>query len=156
MQNLLSRTQAGPGRTVKKEQEEISPNHVQRLNLFSVLIKWSCHLICLHLFSAAKERTLRLHELARAVKGGLNAGAHNFRPTDSRGSLRRIIFTSLQPICWYLVEHIFPKFRRHLLWAADSRSGHQGEFHATSYRQIRSSESDYVSQSDLTHGRKRL
>ena len=29
LQNLLSRTQAGPGRTVKKEQEEISPNHVQ-------------------------------------------------------------------------------------------------------------------------------
>ena len=35
LQNLLSRTQAGPGRTVKKEQEEISPNHVQRLNLIS-------------------------------------------------------------------------------------------------------------------------
>ena len=26
---LLSRTQAGPGRTVKEEQEEISRNHVQ-------------------------------------------------------------------------------------------------------------------------------
>ena len=26
---LLSRTQAGPGRTVKQEQEEISGNHVQ-------------------------------------------------------------------------------------------------------------------------------
>ena len=36
LQNLLSRNQAGPGRTVKKEQEEISPNHVQRLNLISV------------------------------------------------------------------------------------------------------------------------
>ena len=36
LQNLLSRTQAGPGRTVKKEQEEISPNHVQRINLISV------------------------------------------------------------------------------------------------------------------------
>ena len=36
MQILLSRTQAGPGRTVKKEQEEISPNHVQRINLISV------------------------------------------------------------------------------------------------------------------------
>ena len=33
---LLSRTQAGPGRTVKEEQEEISPNHVQRINLLSV------------------------------------------------------------------------------------------------------------------------
>ena len=36
LQNLLSRTQAGPGRAVKKEQEEISPNHVQRINLISV------------------------------------------------------------------------------------------------------------------------
>ena len=36
LQNLLSRTQAGPGRTVKKEQEEISPNHVQIINLISV------------------------------------------------------------------------------------------------------------------------
>ena len=35
-QILLSRTQAGPGRTVKQEQEEISPSHVQRLNLISV------------------------------------------------------------------------------------------------------------------------
>ena len=37
MQILLSRTQTRPGRTVKQEQEEISPNHVQRLNLISVL-----------------------------------------------------------------------------------------------------------------------
>ena len=29
MDVLLSRTQAGPGRTVKQEQEEISRNHVQ-------------------------------------------------------------------------------------------------------------------------------
>ena len=36
LQILLSRTQAAPGRTVKKEQEEISPNHVQRINLISV------------------------------------------------------------------------------------------------------------------------
>ena len=33
---LLSRTQAGPGRTVKQEQEEISRNHVPRLFLGSV------------------------------------------------------------------------------------------------------------------------
>ena len=31
---LLSRTQAGPGRTVKQEQEEISRNHVQTFILF--------------------------------------------------------------------------------------------------------------------------
>ena len=33
---LLSRTQAGPGRAVKQEQEEISRNHVPRLFLGSV------------------------------------------------------------------------------------------------------------------------
>ena len=37
LQILLSRTQAEPGRAVKKEQEEISPNHVRRINLISVL-----------------------------------------------------------------------------------------------------------------------
>ena len=36
LQNLLIRTQAGSGRTVKKEQEEISPNHVQRINLIYI------------------------------------------------------------------------------------------------------------------------
>ena len=38
MQILLSSTQAGPGRTVKQEQEEISRNHLQRLFLGSVLV----------------------------------------------------------------------------------------------------------------------
>ena len=33
---LLSRTQAGPGRTVKQEQEEISRNHVQTFVYLSV------------------------------------------------------------------------------------------------------------------------
>ena len=37
LQILLSRTQAGPGRTVTQEQEEISPNNVQRIDLISVL-----------------------------------------------------------------------------------------------------------------------
>ena len=31
LQILLSKTQAGPGRAVKEEQEEISPNHVQAI-----------------------------------------------------------------------------------------------------------------------------
>ena len=35
---LLSRTQAGPGRTVKQEQEEISRNHVQTFIYLSVRI----------------------------------------------------------------------------------------------------------------------
>ena len=38
LQIVLSRTQARPGRTVKQGQEEISPNHVRRINLISVLI----------------------------------------------------------------------------------------------------------------------
>ena len=33
---LLSRTQAGPGRTVKQEQEEISRNHIQTFIYLSV------------------------------------------------------------------------------------------------------------------------
>ena len=37
LQILLNRTQAGPGRTVKQEQGETSLNHVQRLNLISVV-----------------------------------------------------------------------------------------------------------------------
>ena len=37
MQILLSRTQEVPGKTVKQEQEEISPNHVHRINLISVV-----------------------------------------------------------------------------------------------------------------------
>ena len=41
LQILLSRTQSGPGRTVKQEQEEISPNHVQKLNLNSGRGIWS-------------------------------------------------------------------------------------------------------------------
>ena len=36
LQILLSRTQAGPGRAVKQEQEEISPNHVQAISGASV------------------------------------------------------------------------------------------------------------------------
>ena len=40
LQILLSRTQAGPVRTIKKEQEEILPNHIQRIKLISVVIFW--------------------------------------------------------------------------------------------------------------------
>ena len=36
LQILLIRTQAGPGRAVKEQQEQNSPNHVQRINLPSV------------------------------------------------------------------------------------------------------------------------
>ena len=37
LQILLSRTQAGPGRKVEQEKDEISHNHVPRLFLGSVL-----------------------------------------------------------------------------------------------------------------------
>ena len=40
LQIQLSRTQAGPGRAVKEQQEQNSPNHVQRINLTSVLIRF--------------------------------------------------------------------------------------------------------------------
>ena len=36
LQIQLSRTEAGPGRAVKEQQEQNSPNHVQRINLISV------------------------------------------------------------------------------------------------------------------------
>ena len=38
LQILLSKTQAGPGRAVKEEQEEISPNHVQAIYGVSVYV----------------------------------------------------------------------------------------------------------------------
>ena len=36
LQIQLSRTQAGPGRAVKEQQEQNSPNYVQRINIISV------------------------------------------------------------------------------------------------------------------------
>ena len=38
LQIQLSRTRAGPGRAVKEQQEQNSPNHVQRINVISVLL----------------------------------------------------------------------------------------------------------------------
>ena len=38
MQMLLSNSQAGPGKTVKQEQEEISRNHIQAFIPGSVLL----------------------------------------------------------------------------------------------------------------------
>ena len=38
LQIQLSSTQAGPGRAVKEQQEQNSPNHVQRINLISVIV----------------------------------------------------------------------------------------------------------------------
>ena len=44
LQILLSSTQAGPGRKVKQEQEEISRNHVPRLFLGSVVYRYEIYL----------------------------------------------------------------------------------------------------------------
>ena len=41
LQIQLSRTQAGPGKAVKEQQEQKSPNHVQRINLISVCARYS-------------------------------------------------------------------------------------------------------------------
>ena len=41
MQILLSNSQAGPGRTVKQEKEEISRNHIQAFIPGSVHIPWN-------------------------------------------------------------------------------------------------------------------
>ena len=79
LQNLLSKTQEGPGRTVKKEQEEISPNHVQRLNLISVqyqirpLDLRSIRRACLHV-SLARCPSFQRHFLFWSFLHNLQAG----------------------------------------------------------------------------------
>ena len=79
MQILLSSTQAGPGRTVNQEQEEISPNHMQRLNLISVCINVSYRVIhavvgwvnlnveCFTLFTQSTWAAWILAEAARSM-----------------------------------------------------------------------------------------
>ena len=43
LQIQLSRTQSGPGRDVKEQVEQNSPNHIQRINLISVDVPTSTH-----------------------------------------------------------------------------------------------------------------
>ena len=54
---LLSRTQAGPGRTVKQEQEEISHKHVQTFSGCSVQLTPIIHL-ALFSFSCSEQRVV--------------------------------------------------------------------------------------------------
>ena len=53
LQIQLSRTQAGPGRAVKEQQEQNSPNHIQRINLISVQPLPACHAAVQAAFSQA-------------------------------------------------------------------------------------------------------
>ena len=72
---LLSRTQAGPGRTVKQEQDEISRNHVQTF-------------ICLSVPGAAAECPTGNGELA-ALAGMAHSAHYSFccgHPAAASGS----------------------------------------------------------------------
>ena len=117
---MLSRTQAGPGRTVKQEQDEISPNHVQRLNLISVYaIAILCE--CATSFAVAPHLKLQFHSsICRSFRGsdlretgrewepGTNqrqpfsrvaSSSGNQNPTSFRGSLFRKV-----PSWWGVTE----------------------------------------------------
>ena len=57
MRFKLCRYWAGPGRAVKQEREEISPNHFQRLNLISVfhILIFTRQLMCSRYTNASKK-----------------------------------------------------------------------------------------------------
>ena len=61
LQIQLSRTQAGPSRAVKEQQEQNSPNHVQRINLISV---------CQPHFERRLSLSIRENELIGEMGGG--------------------------------------------------------------------------------------
>ena len=91
---LLSRTQAGPGRTVKQKQEEISRNHLQTFIFPSV-----------HVNNFGKQCISMLH-----IKGEVGKHIHNFygRPTwkSPKGGKK--------PVCKYeffapLKEHSYSR-----------------------------------------------
>ena len=84
---MLSRTQAGPGRAVKQEQEEISPNHAQRLNLISVHPFFYCFL-----FFPTFVHALLVAALGEGVGDGVGGLAQNLlRPHHSRRGRRLIV-----------------------------------------------------------------
>ena len=103
MQILLSQCQAGPGRTVEKEQEEISRNHVPSSSLLADLCKSFVHLsVCNHHHQEARRADRRgrgrLHPGARpqrsgphdGLRGGLRDGAllGRERRRGAKGALR--------------------------------------------------------------------
>ena len=83
---LLSRTQAGPGRTVKQEQEEISRNHVQTFIFPSVepqayarhvmSIFWYLPLILPRIFSCSCAKS---RDLATSTRRSVDLRANPFR-----------------------------------------------------------------------------
>ena len=81
LQILLSRTQAGPGRTVKKEQEEISPNHVQRINLISVAKNPTQIFLLNRPPAGPPEKLVTLYDsLAAELREKLNGGGGKHAP----------------------------------------------------------------------------
>ena len=77
---LLSRTQAGPGRTVKHEQEEISRNHVQAFILGSVH-NISCPLVCSPNFLSVHRQMLSLGVGSTAESGSFKRSTRS-RPCE--------------------------------------------------------------------------
>ena len=98
LQILLSWTQAGPGRAIKQEQEEISPNHVQAIYGASVLLLdtknlcfqfflqklgpvfWDSHSLCAFCASSLNSVPLPVHGI-RTKASGINrlAPRHPYR-----------------------------------------------------------------------------
>ena len=85
---VVCNTQAEPGRTFKQEQEEISPNHVQRLNLISVVWGWDLCTKCV-------EQVQRLTKKAC---------------TWLRGFCSCSCLTALPALAWVLLSKIYIPF----------------------------------------------
>ena len=79
MQILLSRTQPEPGWTGKQEQEEISPNHVQRLNLISVLVLLDFMNVREEVSSQIYKQRTNPHDNAAVVRSLASHHAHALR-----------------------------------------------------------------------------
>ena len=92
LQIQLSRTQAGPGRAVKEQQEHNSPNHVERINLISVfnlVADWALGVgknICFKL------RNIGAMSLPLALAGTLGPWAR-----DWSGQSRRALMATNEP-----------------------------------------------------------
>ena len=92
LQILLSRTQAGPGRTVKQEQEEISQNHVQRINLISVvsliIFKSKAISLCYRLRKNLRKGMRRtIDRVRRDLKRGFHREVENVK-RNIRGAIQ--------------------------------------------------------------------
>ena len=92
MQILLSRTQAGPRRTVKEDQQQISPSHIQRINLISVVPRCK-HSTCQEVYCSAHKCLERgntytkrdILEVAPSIgvpRGRMKPDSRNWRSPD--------------------------------------------------------------------------